>query len=83
MNLDAEEAAFKAAKYGYEDKLRFTKLMDWLFIASTIAGLLFLALMFHEPGDTDMSGLSFDILLGWASAGTAFTGKYEARFKKL
>ena len=84
-NIDIKESNIKVADYSEESKRMLMRNMHYLFIGGTLAGIIYMILLFTEHQDNFFGGLCLGIMFGMLIVGVIMTSRYGflIREKKL
>ena len=84
-NIDIKESNIKVADYSEESKRKLMNNMHYLFIGGTLAGIIYMILLFTDHQDNFFGGLCLGIMFGMLIVGVIMTSRYGFLFffKKL
>ena len=84
-NIDIKESSIKLADYSEESKRKLMRNMNYLFIGGTIAGIIYMVLLFNDLDNNFFGGLCVGIMFGMMIVGVIITSRYGfvMREKKL
>ena len=63
-NIDIKESSIKLADYSEESKRKLMRNMNYLFIGGTIAGIIYMVLLFNDLDNNFFGGLCVGIMFG-------------------
>ena len=84
-SIDIKESSIKVADYSEESKRKLMRNMHYLFIGGTLAGIIYMILLFTDHQDNFFGGLCLGIMFGMLIVGVIMTSRYGflIREKKL
>ena len=84
-NIDIKESNIKVADYSEESKRMLMRNMHYLFIGGTLAGIIYMILLFTDHQNNFFGGLCLGIMFGMLIVGVIMTSRYGflIREKKL
>lgn len=84
-SISIKESSIKVADYSEEFKRKLTRNMHYLFIGGTIAGIIYMFLLFSDSANNFLGGMCLGIMFGMMLVGVIMTSKYgqKIRDKKL
>ena len=84
-NIDIKESSIKLADYSEESKRKLMRNMNYLFVGGTIAGIIYMVLLFNDLDNNFFGGLCVGIMFGMMIVGVIITSRYGfvMREKKL
>lgn len=88
MDKELEETVLKVADYSNEEKIKFTKLLHWMFILGLIAILANFVMEMVAPVNPSkifdfFKGLTLGISTGMILIGVIYTSKKGAKFREF
>ena len=75
-NIDIKESSIKLADYSEESKRKLMRNMNYLFIGGTIAGIIYMVLLFNDLDNNFFGGLCVGIMFGMMIVGVIITSRY-------
>lgn len=86
MNKELEETVWMIADYSNEEKLRFTRVIHWLYMIAIVSSIGFLVLFFMEPEEAGfwysyLEGMCIGIPIAMVGVGAILTSKYAAQIR--
>lgn len=83
MNKETEETVIKVAQLSSEENLKVNRRMNLVFIAGTVAAVIFAVLFLSDRADNFFGGLSLGFTAGMPILGVIMTGKNAAKLREL